>query len=309
LSDRAGHIVALGGGHGLATTLSALRQHADLLTAVVSVADDGGSSGRLRATTGLPAPGDLRKCLVALADPDSLWTRAFEHRFAGGDLDGHAFGNLVIAGLAETAGDFGSALDVAADLLGVTGRVLPATSVPVTLKADVAGSEVHGQVNVMGSTEPISALSVVPADPPSPPEAIEAIADADLVVIGPGSLFTSVLATCVVPDIKAALARRGGGRVYVCNLRPQLPETAGYTSADHLRAVLAHGVPIDVVVVDAGSLDAGALEPATSDEELLYGVADQAGIRVVVADLARPSRGAHDTTKLGPLLAVLATTG
>jgi uncharacterized cofD-like protein len=141
-------IVALGGGHGLATTLAALRHHADLVTAIVSVADDGGSSGRLRATTGLPAPGDLRKCLVALADPESLWTRAFQHRFVGGDLDGHAFGNLVIAGLAETTGDFGSALDAAAELLGVTGRVLPATSVPVALKADVAGSVILGQVNV-----------------------------------------------------------------------------------------------------------------------------------------------------------------
>jgi uncharacterized cofD-like protein len=295
---RVGHIVALGGGHGLATTLSALREHAHRLTAVVSVADDGGSSGRLRAMTGMPAPGDLRRCLVAMADAESLWAQAFEHRFVGGDLDGHALGNLVIAGLAETTGDFASALDAAADLLGVTGRVLPATAGPVVLKADVGGVEVLGQVNVAGSGGPISAVCVVPADSPSPPEVVEAVATADLVVIGPGSLFTSVLATCVVPDVRTALAGRSGGRVYVCNLRPQLPETAGYQSADHLRAVLSHGVPIDVVVVDKGFVG--------SDEAYLRGVADAAGIRVVIADLARPDRSAHDPHRLGAMLAALA---
>jgi uncharacterized cofD-like protein len=296
-----GHVVALGGGHGLATTLQALRRHATRVTAVVSVADDGGSSGRLRAMTGLPAPGDLRKCLVALADGSSLWTRAFEHRFSGGDLDGHALGNLLIAGLAEVTGDFASALDAAADLLGVTGRVLPATTVPVVLKADVGGAEVLGQVNVGGAEGPISAVSVVPHDPPSPAEAVRAVEGADLVVIGPGSLFTSVLATCVVPDIKAALAGRSGGRVYVCNLRPQIPETAGYRSADHLRTVLAHGLPVDVVVVDRGSLDG-----RRPDERQLRAIADGAGIRVVIADLARPGRGAHDTVNLGAMLAALA---
>ncbi len=302
--DGLGHVVALGGGHGLATTLTALRPLAARVTAVVSVADDGGSSGRLRAMTGLPAPGDLRKCLVALADPSSLWARAFEHRFAGGDLDGHALGNLVIAGLAEMTGDFASALDAAAELLGVTGRVLPATTVPVVLKADIAGAEVLGQVNVQEAEEPISGLSVVPGDAPSPPEVVAAVAGAELVVIGPGSLFTSVLATCVVPDIRSALAARSTGRVYVCNLRPQIPETAGYRAADHLRAVLAHGVPVDVVVVDGGSL-AGAAQ----DEALLYGVAETAGVRVVVADLARSGRGAHDVTRLGPMLAALARQG
>jgi len=300
-TQRLGRVVALGGGHGLATTLTALRHHAERLTAIVSVADDGGSSGRLRAMTGLPAPGDLRRCLVALADSSSLWARAFEHRFSGGDLDGHAVGNLIIAGLAEATGDFAAALDAAAELLGVTGRVLPATTVPVVLKADVAGAEVLGQVNVKGSEKPISAVSLVPDDPPSPPEAVAAVADADLVVLGPGSLFTSVLATGVVPDLRHAMAARTGGRVYICNLRPQLPETAGYGSADHLRAVLAHRVPVDVVVVDRGSLD-----PDGPDEANLRGVADAAGVRVVVADLARPSRAAHDTRRLGSMLAALA---
>ncbi len=305
-------VVALGGGHGLSTTLRALRRYAGTVTAVVSVADDGGSSGRLRATTGLPAPGDLRRCLVAMADPASLWARAFEHRFSGGDLDGHALGNLVIAGLAELTGDFGSALDVAADLLGVTGRVLPATAVPVVLKADVGGAEVLGQVNVQSSTEPITSVSVVPPDAHAPDEVRRALAGADQVVIGPGSLFTSVLATCVVPDVRAALEARSGGRIFVCNLRPQLPETDGFAPIDHLRAVLDHGVPVDAVLVDAASVvevripGAGTIPDGLARLEAL---AATAGVEVVVTPLARPDRGAHDIGALADALASLVVPG
>src|ERR1700722_4799107 len=256
------HVVALGGGHGLASTLQAVRQYAGRVTAVVSVADDGGSSGRLRQIAGIPAPGDLRRFLVAMASDQSPWARAFEYRFPSGDLEGHALGNLIIAGLANVTGDFGQALDLAAGLLGATGRVLPATSVPVVLKADVAGTEVVGQTKVSESSGVISSVSIVPPDAPVPPEVVTAVAHADQVVIGPGSLFTSVLAVCVVPEIRAALAARAGGRVYVCNLRPQLPETAGFTTADHLRAVLDHGVPVDVMVAPASA--AGPEGPAST---------------------------------------------
>lgn len=242
------YVVALGGGHGLATTLQAVRSYAGRVAAVVSVADDGGSSGRLRQIAGIPAPGDLRRCLVAMAAPESPWAEAFEYRFPSGDLEGHALGNLVIAGLANVTGDFGRALDLAAGLLGAQGRVLPATSRPVVLKADVAGIEVVGQVNVSAAAGPITSVSIVPPDAPVPDEVLEAVSEADQVVIGPGSLFTSVLAVCVVPGIRAALAARTGGRIYVCNLRPQHPETAGFTTEDHLRAVRDHGVPIDVMV-------------------------------------------------------------
>jgi uncharacterized cofD-like protein len=245
-------VVALGGGHGLASTLRAARLYAGEVTAVVSVADDGGSSGRLRQIAGIPAPGDLRRCLVAMAEHGSLWSTAFEYRFTSGDLEGHALGNLIIAGLANVTGDFGQALHVAASLLGSVGRVLPATEIPVVLKADVAGTEVVGQSNVSESDGAISSVSIVPPDAPVPDEVQTAIADADQIVIGPGSLFTSVLAVCAVPGIRQALAEHRKGRaIYVCNLRPQLPETANYTSADHLRAVLDHGVPVDVMVADA----------------------------------------------------------
>ena len=312
-SSRAGrpHVVALGGGHGLATTLRAVRRYAGKVTAVVSVADDGGSSGRLRQIAGIPAPGDLRRCLVAMAAEDSLWAGAFEYRFPSGDLEGHALGNLIIAGLANVTGDFSRALELAGDLLGAAGRVLPATSAPVVLKADVAGIEVVGQVNVSESPGVISSVSIVPPDAPAPAEVLDALADADQVVIGPGSLFTSVLAVCVVPDICAALTERSGGRVYVCNLRPQLPETAGFTAEDHLSAVLDHGVPIDTIVVPAGAgPDNSARSDSSARTESSATLAPMAatwrGVPVVVAGLERADGSGHDAEQLAEVLRLLA---
>ena len=258
-------VVALGGGHGLAATLGAARRYADELCAIVSVADDGGSSGRLRAAFGIPPPGDLRKCLVALADPASLWTAAFEHRFDAGELQGHAFGNLVLAGLAESTGDFEKALAEAGRLLGAVGRVVPATTEPVVLKAVVrgpagdGGGSITGQVAV-GSSEGIAGVFLVPADARAPAAALRALAEADQVVVGPGSLFTSVLAVVVVPAIREALARTPARKVYVCNLRPQLPETAGYDVAAHVDALRAHGLDIDVVLCQPDSLPVGLLD-------------------------------------------------
>ncbi|MDQ4068544.1 MAG: uridine diphosphate-N-acetylglucosamine-binding protein YvcK [Actinomycetota bacterium] len=252
-------VVALGGGHGLAATLGAARRYAGDLCAIVSVADDGGSSGRLRAAFGIPPPGDLRKCLVALADPDSLWTSAFEHRFDAGELEGHAFGNLVLAGLAAATGDFEQALAEAGRLLGAVGRVVPATVEPVVLKAVVGDGSITGQALVANS-EGITGVSLVPADPPAPAAALDALARADQVVIGPGSLFTSVLAVVAVPAVRDALATTPGHKVYVCNLRPQLPETAGYDVAAHVDALRAHGLEVDVVLCHPGALPVGRLD-------------------------------------------------
>jgi uncharacterized cofD-like protein len=283
-------VVALGGGHGLATTLRAARAYAGGITAVVSVADDGGSSGRLREIAGIPAPGDLRRCLVAMAADGSAWAPAFEYRFpaGSGDLAGHALGNLIIAGLANVTGDFGQALDLVGGLLGAIGRVVPATAVPVVLKAEVAGREVVGQVAVSETGGAIGAVSLVPPDAPAPAEALAAIARADQVVMGPGSLYTSVLAVTAVPGIRATLEARAGGRVYVCNLRPQPPETAGFGEADHLRALLEHGVPVDLMIADG--------PPA----EYVT-----AGVRVVRAPLARPDGSGHDPVGLAALLSRL----
>jgi uncharacterized cofD-like protein len=293
MTGAAPRVVALGGGHGLATTLAAVRHYAGLVTAVVSVADDGGSSGRLRRIAGIPAPGDLRRCLVAMASDGSLWARAFEYRFPSGDLEGHALGNLIIAGLANVTGNFGQALDVASELVQATGRVLPATSVPVVLKADVAGREVIGQVNVSSSPGPIGSVSIVPPDAPVSDEVIAALVEADQIVIGPGSLFTSVLAVCAVPTIRQALeSATRARRVYVSNLRPQHPETAGFGCEDHVRAVLEHGITPDIVVTSTGS------NPGPATGEIL-------GVPLVTADLARADGTGHDPDRLAAVLRLL----
>jgi len=285
-------VVALGGGHGLAATLQAVRRYADEITAIVSVADDGGSSGRLRADFNIPPPGDLRRCLVALADPASLWTRAFEHRFVAGELEGHAFGNLVIAGLADATGDFSVALAEVGRLVGAVGRVLPATRYPVVLKAVVRSGDgtdaepIEGQVAVANCSR-IAEVSLVPADAEPVPEAIDALAAADQIVIGPGSLFTSLLAVTAVPAISEALAATRARKVYVCNLREQRPETAGYDVAAHVEALEAHGVHVDTVVSDPAGIPVGDLPE------------DVTGVQ---APVSRAGGAAHDPQKLAEAL-------
>jgi uncharacterized cofD-like protein len=268
-------VVAIGGGHGLAATLQAARRYADEITAIVSVADDGGSSGRLREALGIPAPGDLRRCLVALAAPDSLWAVVFEHRFEAGELEGHALGNLIIAGLTTATGDFAAALEEASRLVNAAGTVLPATTVPVVLKAEAASGPVEGQVKVQ-NTGRLSMVSLVPPDPPAPPAALEAIARADQIVIGPGSLFTSVLAAVVVPEIRDALAVTTAQKVYVANLRPQIPETEGYDVDAHVDALVAHGLDVDVVVAHTPE------RPLARDDGLAH---DPARLAQALADL------------------------
>ena len=262
-------VVAVGGGHGTAVTLRALRRYAGEITAIVSVADDGGSSGRLRQQLDVVALGDLRKCLVALADPDSVLAQAFEHRFGEtGELSGHALGNLVLAGLVDATGDLVAGIDAAALLLGSAGRVLPATTEKVTLKAEADRGEVEGQVAVSAAGR-IRRVSLVPGGSSPPPEATAALAAADQVVIGPGSLYTSVLAAVAVPGIAEALSATGAQRVYVCNLFPQIPETEGYDVAAHVAALREHGVEVDVVLWDsAGGIVAGPVDRPLADRPL-----------------------------------------
>jgi uncharacterized cofD-like protein len=286
-------VVALGGGHGLAITLAAVRRYARQVTAVVSVADDGGSSGRLRQSWDGPAPGDVRHCLVSLADPDSVWQKAFDYRFPAGELAGHSLGNLMLLGLTEATGSFIEAIAAAAGLLGVQARVLPATAGAVDLKAVAGGREVVGQVNVMHAAAPIRLVSLVPPDPPAPAEVLEAIEQADQVVIGPGSLYTSVLAACIVPSIRQALAARRSSRVYVCNLAAQTEETTGLDAGAHLAALADHGVPIDVVVCDP-TTEVGVPVPAAG------------GPQVIAAPVAAANGHAHDPERLAGVLEALA---
>jgi uncharacterized cofD-like protein len=252
-------VVAIGGGHGLAQTLRAVRLYAGEITAIVSVADDGGSSGRLRADFGIPAPGDIRQCLGALLPEEaaSPLAAAMEHRFEAGPLAGHAFGNLLIAALAASTGDFVEAVAATGRLLGVLGSVLPATVGPVDLKATGDFGEVDGQVQIM-ATSGVRMISLVPPDPEPAPGSVRALLDADQVVIGPGSLYTSVLAACCVPALRDAIATSPAQRVYVANLREQVPETAGYDVAAHLAALERHEVVVDAVLADPRALRIGA---------------------------------------------------
>jgi uncharacterized cofD-like protein len=284
-------VVALGGGHGLAAALRAARRYAGAITAVVSVADDGGSSGRLRRDLDVLPPGDLRKCLVALAAPDSRWAAAFEHRFRAGELDGHPLGNLVLAGLGETLGDPVAAIDEAARLLGAVGQVRPATAEPVVLKADVDGASVEGQVAVMTVAGRIHRVELVPRDAPADPDAVAAIAAADQVVLAPGSLYTSLLPVLCVAGVRAAVADTPAQVVQVGNLRPQPPETTGLDAADHLRAVLDHGARVDVFLTQRD----GAL---AVDEARIAGW----GVRPVSADVAGRSGLVHDPARLASAL-------
>jgi uncharacterized cofD-like protein len=287
VSNGCPRVVAIGGGHGLAATLRAARTYTDQVTAVVSVADDGGSSGRLRQLLHIIPPGDLRMCLVAMAEPDSALASAFEYRFTDDELHGHALGNLVLAGLIDTVGDPIAALDEACRLLGVRGRVLPATTELVVLKAECDGGPVAGQVAVMAADN-IRRVSLVPADPEAPPAAVAALEQADQIVLGPGSLFTSVLAAVAVPGIGAALTRSGGRKVYVCNLRPQVPETEAFDVGMHIEALVAHGVSVDVVLCDTAGLPLG-----------------KCPVPVVNVPLGRSGGLAHDPAKLASALSDL----
>jgi uncharacterized cofD-like protein len=276
VTDARPAVVAIGGGHGTAVTLKAARRYAGLLTGVVSVADDGGSSGRLRELLNVVALGDIRKCLVALAEEDSALAAAFERRYDEGELAGHALGNLILLGLIDATGDLVQGVREAALLLGAKGDVLPATNEPVVLKAESAQGTVAGQVAVMGTGD-LWAVSLVPEDAQPPPLAVERILEADQVVIGPGSLFTSVLAAVSVQGIAEAVARSDAQVVYVCNLRPQVPETDGFDVGAHVDALARHNVTVDVVVCDSiqgmaiGATDVSVLDvPLTGENRLVH---------------------------------------
>jgi uncharacterized cofD-like protein len=283
-------VVAIGGGHGLAATLRAVLPWADHLTAVVSTADDGGSTGRLRAGRPLPGLGDLRRCLSTLADPETPWAQALERRFETGDLAGHPAGNLVLLSLLEVLGDLQGACDELARTAHVDparARVVPVTGEPVVLCARTTdGEEIEGQVAV-AETEGIDEVWIEPAAVASS-VALDAVGQADLIVLGPGSLYTSVLAAAVVGDLRKALADRRGSLVYVGNLRPDHRETLGYDQAAHVAALARHDLHPDLVLCPVDGLAVGALR-----------------VPVVQEDLAAPDGLAHDPVRLGAALRAL----
>ena len=312
---RGPRIVAIGGGSGLSVLLSGLKRHSSNLTAVVTVADDGGSSGLLRSSMGTLPPGDIRSCLVALADDESLMSRLFQYRFPqDGGLQGHSFGNLFVAALADVTGDFERAVQESTAVLKVRGRVLPATLESVTLHAELEdGERVAGESTITASKRLPLRVWLEPGRPPAVPQALEALAAADLVVLGPGSVYTSIVPNLLIPEVREALKRTRARVVYVCNVMTQPGETDDHSAADHVRALCRHGVAgmIDVVLVNDTPVSAelaavyrgeGAAPVAVDDGELAT-----LGVRVVHAALAREGDFfRHDAGKLAEAVVGLA---
>lgn len=301
-------VVALGGGHGLFATLGALRHVTDSLTAIVTVADDGGSSGRLRKEYDVLPPGDLRMALAALCDDSQwghLWRDALQHRFpGGGPLGGHALGNLLIVSLWDLLGDTVSGLEMVGRLLGARGRVLPMAAVPLEITARVRGADVmrpeevslvRGQVAVATTPGEVLAIALDPAEAPVSPDTIAAVHDADWVILGPGSWFTSIMPHLMVPELARALRETSARRLLTLNLQLNTGETSGFSAANHLEVLAAHapGMRLDVVLADP------SVVVGSGQREQLRQVAAAMGARLVVMPVAQADDdGKHDTLRL-----------
>jgi len=304
---RGPRIVALGGGTGLSTLLRGLKGYSGNITAVVAVADDGGSSGQLRQQLGIVPPGDIRNCIAALADAEPLMTQLMQYRFpTGSGLDNHAFGNLFIAAMTAVTGDFEEAVRESNRVLAVRGQVLPATSVPLNLSARLtSGRVMHGQSGIAAADEPIDRVFVEPTDVRATGEALERILEAEMIVIGPGSLFSSVLPNLLIPDVQDALRAASGIKVYVCNVATQPGETPDMTASAHLRALFAHVGDdlIDYVIVnrstDARHPEGWLARPVEVDVRRL----EELPVVIVEEDVVDPANAhRHDPAKLATAL-------
>jgi uncharacterized cofD-like protein len=304
---RGPRIVALGGGTGLSTLLRGIKGYSANITAVVAVADDGGSSGQLRQQLGIVPPGDIRNCIAALADAEPLMTQLMQYRFpAGSGLDNHAFGNLFIAAMTAVTGDFEEAVRESNRVLAVRGQVLPATSVPLNLSARLAsGRLLNGQSWIATADEPIERVFIEPSDVRANGEALERILEAEMIVIGPGSLFSSILPNLLIPDVQDALRAAPGLKVYVCNVATQPGETEDLTASGHLRALFDHvgdGL-IDYVIVnrstDARRPEGWRASPVQVDVRHL----EELPVVIVEEDVVDPSNAhRHDPAKLAAAL-------
>jgi uncharacterized cofD-like protein len=304
---RGPRIVAIGGGTGLSVLLRGLKGYSANITAIVAVADDGGSSGRLRQQLGIVPPGDIRNCIAALADAEPLMTQLMQYRFPpGSGLDDHAFGNLFIAAMTAVTGDFEEAVRESNRVLAVRGQVLPATSVPLNLGAILeSGRHLQGQVAISHADEPIDQVTIEPGDVRGNPEALERILEADMVVIGPGSLFSSVMPNLLISDIRDAVAAAPGVRVYVCNVATLPGETGQFSAATHLQALFNHigeGL-IDYALLNsnhAARRPEGWLgQPVQIDERRL----EELPVTVIEEDLVDVTNAhRHDSAKLAAAL-------
>ena len=257
-------ITLIGGGSGMPSLLRGMKHYTSNITAIVTMADDGGSSGRLRNELGIQPPGDIRNCLVALADSEDVMQQLMDYRFSSnGQLDGHSFGNMLIAALAGIGGDFSRGVEVAGELLAIRGRVIPSTATDVTLVASTAGGEtLIGESNIAMATDRLRSLTLVPPDPKAHPDAVAAIREADLIVIGPGSLFTSIVPNLLIGQISRALSESTAFKVYVCNVAEEPRQTEGFSVKDHLNIVRHYGGSRSVNAVIANNNIPEGITPA-----------------------------------------------
>ena len=306
--ERGPRIVTMGGGHGLATLLRGLKIYTRNLTAIVTVADDGGSSGRLRETYGILPPGDIRNCLAALSNDEQMLTQLFRYRFSGaGELDGHSFGNLFITALAEITGSFEEAIAESGRVLSVSGRVLPSTLHDVKLVADMQLPNILNQVRVQGESRipqmagRVRHIWLEPNDAPAFPPALNAVLNADMIIVGPGSLYTSLLPNLLVEDLLGAIKASRALKVYICNIATQSGETDLYSCYDHTRALEEHvGDNLFDIVLCNDNYE-GQLNPGT--QWVLMDEKTQADSRVRCSDLSDVSYPwRHDSAKLARTL-------
>ena len=308
------NVVAIGGGTGLSTLLRGLKNHDVSITAIVTVADDGGSTGKIRSAYDIPAPGDIRNCLVALADDESLVSRLFQYRFdqANSELDGHSFGNLFITALSQVTGSFDQAVIESANVLNIHGRVLPSTIANVRLDAELLdGAVIKGESNIQHKDAPIRRVLLVPAEPSAYRPAVAAILNADIIVLGPGSLYTSIVPNLLVPDIARAVRASSAPKIYVNNVATQIGETDHFTAHDHIEVIdnqLGHGV-LDAVLINNNRASADAIRPGLPIDPVLPVGLERLDprIRVIARDVVsdqNPLR--HDPEKLATALLEIA---
>ncbi len=309
--NRGHKIVALGGGTGLSSLLRGLKHYSSNLTAVVTVADDGGSSGRLREELGVLPPGDIRNCIAALAKEESLLTKLFQYRFsAGGGLEGHSFGNLFLTAMSEVTGNLEKAIAASSKILAVQGQVLPATLSNVDLWAELDGGQfVRGESKIAATKGKINKIGCFPANPKALPAALKAIETADCIVLGPGSLYTSIIPNLLVPEIRNAIAKANVPCIYVCNIMTQPGETDGYSVADHIRAIdevcgekLFDAVLVNQTLPSPAAIEQYALEdsqPVFFDREAIKAT----GRQIISADILDEDPLTHHIRHDSPKLA------
>ena len=298
-------ITVIGGGTGLPSLIRGIKHYSHNIAAIVTMADDGGSSGRLRSELGIQPPGDIRNCLVALADSEAVMQKLMDYRFSSdGQLNGHSFGNMLIAALAGIGGDFNRAVEIAGELLAIRGRVIPSTTTDVTLVARTeTGETLTGETMVASATSRLRALALSPLNPPAHPEAVAALDEADLVVIGPGSLYTSIVPNLLIPGIAQAIEHSRALKIYICNVAEEPRQTEGYSVQEHLDVVRRYAGDNSVhAVIANGSIPAGPT-PAGLDFIRPRQPWDDSALLVEADVIDESATARHDPAKLAHTVA------